>query len=358
MAKAPIVEAVPVVDGIDGVPLPMEQTSLIGQERAEKALLDAYRSTRMHHAWLLGGPKGIGKATLAFRFARFALAHPERFGPEVAAATDLTISPESPAFRQVATGAHPNVLHLRRPYDEKGKRFKQDLPVEEVRRTVSFFGSTASGAGWRICIVDSADDMNASSANALLKILEEPPKNSLFLLLSHSPGRLLPTIRSRCRFLDMDVLSEEQVNAGLASMPTADAIDPATRADAAKFADGSLRAALLLLHGDGLAIYHGFLDLAQNLPLIDVLKLHALADVVAARGQTDNWDSFLKIARDWIHSRLQGTDAGNLERLVRWSEVWEKMGRAAADAEALNLDKKQVVLDVFLNLSEVMRMPA
>ncbi|WP_439527517.1 DNA polymerase III subunit delta' [Pannonibacter sp.] len=356
MARVQVIEAAPEIDEIDGVALPRAQMTLFGHDAVERELVAAYGSQRFHHAWLIGGPKGIGKATLAFRFARFALAHPDRFSPVVAAVESLAVAPEHPVARQVAAGAHPNILHLRRPWDDKGKRFKQALPVEEVRRTVSFFGTTASGAGWRICIVDAADDMNASSANALLKILEEPPANSLFLVLSHAPGRLLPTIRSRCRRLDLAPLNQSELARALPAI-TGTAPDAETLADIARFADGSLRSALLLMDGQGLAVNRGFLAMAERLPQIDVIKLHAFADLVAARGQTDNWEAFLSVARDWLHRRLRGADAAVPTRLVRWTEVWEKMGRAAADAEALNLDKKQVVIDVFRSFSEVMRMP-
>lgn len=356
MARNTDIEATPEVDAIDGVPLPREQFALVGQEAAERELIDAYRSPRFHHAWLVGGQKGIGKATLAFRFARFALAHPDRFSPEVAAASSLAVPEGHIVSRQIAAGASPNVLHLRRPYNDKTKRFKTDLPVDEVRRTVSFYGTTASGQGLRICIVDAADDMNASSANALLKILEEPPANSLFFVLSHAPGRLLPTIRSRCRRLDLQPLDERAMTQALSGL--GGSADPSAMADVARFAGGSLRSALLLLAGEGLAVTQGFHNLAARLPRIDPVALHIFADLVSARGETDNWEAFLSVARDWMHAQLRGPDAGHASRLVRWTEVWEKMGRAAADAEALNLDKKQVVIDVFRSLSEAMRMPA
>ena len=159
-------------DRIADWPAPEEQPAWFGSTDAEAALLEGYRSGRMHHAWLLGGPKGIGKATLAFRLARFVLAHPDPASAEVATATDLSVAPDSPAFRKVANRAHPNLLVLERPYDEQNKRFKTELTVPEIRKTVSFFGSTSGEDGWRIAVVDPADDMNPSSANALLKVLE------------------------------------------------------------------------------------------------------------------------------------------------------------------------------------------
>jgi DNA polymerase-3 subunit delta' len=196
--------------------LPHQRNVLIGHGETETSLLEAYRSERLHHAWILGGPKGIGKATLAFRYRQVCSgAIRTGSGRKRRWLQDLSVPEDHPVVRQVAAGGHPNILHLRRPWDDKGKRFKADLPVDEVRRTVSFFGTTASARAWRVCIVDAADDMNASSANALLKILEEPPERCLFLVLSHAPGRLLPTIRSRCRRLDLAPLSETDIANGL-----------------------------------------------------------------------------------------------------------------------------------------------
>ncbi|WP_417683830.1 DNA polymerase III subunit delta' [Roseibium sp.] len=358
MARAPQVVEVPEVDALPGVPLPRQRQRLIGHGNVEQELLEAYRSERLHHAWILGGPKGIGKATLAYRFARFALRHPDRFAPDVAAAATLDVEPGHIVTQQVAAGAHPNILHLRRPWDEKSKRFKTELPVDEIRRTVSFFGTTAGDRAWRICIVDAADEMNASSANALLKILEEPPSRCLFLVLSHAPGRLLPTIRSRCRRVDLSPLEPGEVAEGLRELAADQMVEGQELDQLVAFADGSLRSALTLLSGDGLAINKGFIALAEQAPNVDVAALHGLADLVSARGQTDNWESFLHIARQWLHGRMKQDASAGPARLVSWAQLWEKMNRAAAETDALNLDRKQVVLDVFRNLSQVMRMPA
>jgi len=353
MARAPDVIEAPEADRLDGVPLPRQRARLIGHREAEKALLNAYRSERLHHAWILGGPKGIGKATLAYRFARFVIAHPDRFGPEVAAAADLALPPSHPVFMQVASGGNPNLLHLRRPWDEKQKRFKTELPVDEVRRTVSFFGTTASSSAWRICIVDAADDMNVSSANALLKILEEPPARSLFLVLSHAPGRLLPTIRSRCRRLDLSPLSDADIVQGLAELAPDASADPQGLAELTRFADGSLRSALTLLAGDGLAIAKGFTALAGQVPNVDIAALHGLGDLVAARNQEDNWDAFLHIWRMWLHERMRKAAEGTAADMLPFAELWDAANRMARDTEALNLDRKQVVLSFFQRLSKL-----
>ena len=186
MAEATVA---PEIDRIPDWPLPEEQPDWYGSSEPERILARSFASGHMHHAWLIGGPKGIGKATLAFRFARYILASSEREASE-----GLGIDPEHRVARQVAGGAHPNLLVLRRPYDETAKRFRTEVTVGEVRRLQRFFGSTAGEPGWRICIIDAADDLNASAENALLKMLEEPPERGLFLLVAHRPGRLYEDI--------------------------------------------------------------------------------------------------------------------------------------------------------------------
>ncbi|EEA96735.1 DNA polymerase III subunit delta' [Pseudovibrio sp. JE062] len=347
MAKAPIIEEVPEFDEVDGLPLPREQTRLYGHELAETELLDAYRSQRFHHAWILGGPKGIGKATLAFRFARFILEHPDRFSTPVMAANSLYVPPESHSAQMVAAGSHADLLHLRRPWDLKGKRFKRDLPVDEVRRTTGFFGSTAAGGNWRICIVDSADDMNQSAANALLKILEEPPKQSLFILLSHNPGRLLPTIRSRCRKLTMRKLEEPMIEHALTEM----GCGPSGNTEALHtLADGSLRQAALAANGGALDIAQEFTGLVETITNLDMIRAHGFADKIAARGAEDAWNTFLELARTFLSNQLRKDASTKPDALVRWADLWEKVGRAASTADALNLDRKQVVLTFLVDL--------
>ncbi|WP_068312587.1 DNA polymerase III subunit delta' [Polycladidibacter hongkongensis] len=342
MAKAPIIEVAPEVDSLENAPLPREQQALFAHHGAEQEMQEAFAGARMHHAWLLGGPKGIGKATLAFRFARHILGQGEGQTPQHTTA-------------QISAGSHADLLHLRRPWDDKGKRFKRDLPVSEVRRTLSFFGSTAAGGNWRICIVDAADDMNASAANALLKILEEPPKQALFLLLSHNPGRLLPTIRSRCRRLDLRPLSAPQILEALAAMGEQVPQAGEDRRRLTTLADGSLRKALLLCSGSALQLAAEFEALMAHPQQMDFAAAHKFADKVAARGAEDAWETFQDLARNFLSANLRKDTAATASALVTWAQLWEKMGHAVVQADALNLDRKQTVLSFFMDVRSAAR---
>jgi DNA polymerase-3 subunit delta' len=363
MARAITVAEEPLrFDRLEGWAAPEEQTAWLGDPAAERALLDAYRSGRMHHAWLIGGPKGIGKATLAYRFARFVLAHPDPHAPAVAAAADLAVDDAHPAFRKVAARAHPNLLVLERPWDEQAKRFRTELTVPEIRRTVGFFGATSGEPGWRIAVVDPADDLNQSSANALLKILEEPPARSLFLIVSHAPGRALATIRSRTRRLELAPLPPDIIAAALAGHD----IDEADVALAAALSGGSLRQAAVLGGGEGIALYRDLARLLASLPRLDVAGAHALADRVAGRGNDDAWTAFSDLLGGWLNRRVRGEGepaggappgAGVMAApLATWADAWDKLGTSVAEADEFNLDRKRTVLSVLMTLARAARM--
>ena len=222
---------------------PRETTVLHGHAEAERALLEAYRGRRFHHAWLIAGPAGIGKATLAYRMARFVLAHPDPRAPAVQRATSLHVDADHPVARRIAAQAHGDLLVLERTINEKTNKLRQDIQVDDVRRTVTFFGSTAGEGGWRVAIVDAVDELNREGANALLKILEEPPRRAVLLLVSHSAARVLPTIRSRCRLLALRPLPAAEV-ARAAAAAIGEGAEAADIKAAAAAADGSVRRAL------------------------------------------------------------------------------------------------------------------
>src|SRR5438045_6059388 len=226
---------------------PRETSILAGHREAEAALLNADRSRRIPHAWLIGGPQAIGKATLAYRMARFVLAHRNPTASDVQDAETLWVDPSEPVARHVAAGAHGGLLTLERTANERGV-MRTVITVDETRETISFFGSTAAAEGWRVCIVDTVDELNPNAANALLKILEEPPQRSLFLLVSHAPARVLATIQSRCRKLRLRSLTTDEVIAAAATAADLAPTDLALR-EAAEASEGSVARALTLLGG-------------------------------------------------------------------------------------------------------------
>lgn len=347
-------EGLPEADRLEGRPHPRETTALIGQGEAEAALLGAYRSGRMHHAWILAGPEGVGKATLAYRLARFVLAHPDPAAGEVQAAADLAIDPAHPAARRVARQSHPDLFVLRRGWNADRKAIYQEIRVDDVRRAIGFFSTTSAEGGWRVCLVDTADDMNINGANALLKVLEEPPPRTLFLLLSVAPRRLLPTIRSRCRMLAVGALSDREVAEALSLIaPGYDDAKAIERAAAAS--EGSVRRAALLLEGEALEARDSLMALLDTLPTPDPRRLHALAESVAGRDGPARFAALVEGVLDWLHGRARAGAVSGDPRLARWAELWDKTARAAREAEIYNLDRRPLVLAIMSDLAEAAR---
>jgi DNA polymerase III subunit delta' len=335
----------------DETPQPRATTVLFGHAAAEAALLNAYRSARVPHAALLVGPKGIGKATLAYRMARFVLAHPDPAAPAVGAASSLAVAPDNPVARRIAARAQGDLLVLERLPNEKGV-LRQQIAVDDVRRTVAFFGSTASQGGWRIAIVDAVDELNKSSANALLKVLEEPPRRALLLLVSHSAARVPPTLRSRCRIIMLRPLAETDVRKAAAAVTGTPANDPRVAAAAAA-ADGSVARALDLLDEDALTLRQQALDLLDGLPALNSNGLHALGDALAGTDAAP-LVAFVDTVNAWLSRRLAG-EGGELARLARLAEASERINAAARDAQTYNLERKPLVFSIFGLLAEATR---
>lgn len=333
------------------VPAPRETTSLYGHSEAEAMLLNAYRSGRIPHAWLIGGAQGIGKATLAYRMARFVLSHPDPSAPGVQTALSLAIEADHPVSRQIAAGSHGGLLTLERTANEKGV-MRTVITVDESRETISFFGSTAAVAGWRVCIVDTVDELNANSANALLKVIEEPPERSLFLLISHAPARVLATIQSRCRKLLLRPLETGDVIRAASEAAGNDA-DPSGLMEAAEGAEGRVARALMLLDGDALGLHQRTGALLETLPHVDPRALHALGDALGLNDRVA-LRAFVDTIERWVTERLRQPNP-DLRRLARLAEVWEKINIAARETESFNLERKPLVFSVFGLLADAVR---
>jgi len=333
-----------------------ETSHWFGHEEAERTLLEAYRGGRMPHAWLIGGSPGIGKATLAYRMARFVLAYPDPNAPAVLSAPSLALPPDHRTAAVVAAQGHPDLLVLeRRPGDSGALRTV--IAVEDVRKLVPFFGSTAWEAGWRVVVVDSADELNAAGANSLLKLLEEPPPRSLFLIVSHAPGRLLATIRSRCRRLLLRPLAAADVVRAVSAALDRHPDDAAVQAAAAA-AEGSVARAIALLGGPLLAVRGRVVELLALLPATDPRALHALGESLE-RADRIVMATFVDAVRDWLSARLAGdlsaAQSGRGDRLARLAQAWDNVNRSAREAETFNLERKPLVFKVFAWLAEASR---
>jgi DNA polymerase-3 subunit delta' len=354
-------------------PEPRANPRLLGQEAAETALLKAYESGRLPHAWLLTGPRGVGKATLAYRFARFLLSEQARsddgpglFGETPPPPTGLGLDPEHPVFRRVAAGAHSDLVLATRTVNPKTQKLRAEVVVDDVRAATGFLRHTAAEGGWRICIVDAADEMNPNAANALLKVLEEPPQQALLLLLAHAPGRLLPTIRSRCRLLPLVPLSEETVRTLLADYAPELSQDDA--AALARLSEGSVGRALDLAGEGGLELYKEVVGLLRTLPKVDVAKLHGLGEKLARDQSGTLFRTVGDLLSGWIGrlvlARAQGLQPAEVlpgearlmqglgpgRSLASWLDLWDNLRRRFAQADAAALDRKQALIAVFLEI--------
>lgn len=338
-------------DTIEGVPEPAENPRLVGHREVAAMVAGAYRAGKLPHALLLGGPQGVGKATLAFHLAHHLLRHP---AADTAPAELAVPDPASSLSRQIASGAHPSVLHLTRPANDKTKGFKSVVTVDEVRRVSRFLSMTSHDRSYRIVIVDPADDMNTNAANALLKNLEEPPSRTLFILITHSIGRLLPTIRSRCQSVLLQPLAAEEMFSVLEGFDLDLPPTPDGRAELAARAGGSPRSAILLTQYGGLEIAAA-IDTLANSAKIDIGQAHRLADAVAARDQQVQFQLFNNHVLDIVAQAAgEAARARDLARAGRLSAYWQQTVQTIEEAETYNLDRKQHVLGIVHSLHAVL----
>ena len=357
-------------DCIEGAPHPRDTAKLIGQSAAERRFLEAFNAGKLHHAWLLSGPRGVGKATLAWRIARFLLATPPDEGGMFAPAPPetLDISPDHPVARRIAAGAEGTLKSITRSVSPDTKRLRKQIVVDDIRALNGFFQMSAAEGGRRVVIIDDADEMNTNAANALLKMLEEPPQNAVLLLISHQPSGLLPTIRSRCRVLRLNTLPADEMAVALTQ---AGGTDPQAAAALSELSGGSVGAALRLSLLDGVRMYGELIKLIADLPLLDRTRAIALAEAATGRGAEDKLALLLDLL-DLLLARLARTgatghppqveaapnEAAILARLAPtpaqgqiWAALAQDISARARHAVAVNLDPAALVLDILLKLS-------
>lgn len=375
MARARVIEAdtetPPEADRLEGWPHPRETDEILGHGDAEQRIVDAMTSHRMHHAWLLSGEHGVGKASFAYRLARFLLAQQAELPSNV---SDLSIAGDGQTYRQVAGLSHPGLLVIRRAWDRQGKKFRQSIAVDDIRSVRHFLQRTAV-TPWRAVIVDSADDLNLNSANALLKSLEEPPPRTVFLLISSSPGRLLPTIRSRCRTVRFEPLGADDLRAAISNACEASGHEMPQGAQLETLvglAKGSVRRALQLIEGNGLTLFQSIITLLESLPRLNRQALHKLIGLTAGRDALAHemaFDLLEEILADVIRACPAGENAVtgfpqlrrfpaliSPDNLADWAELWETMREARGETERLNLDKAALTVTVFEKIARLSRM--
>ena len=363
---------IPEPDRLEGAPHPRETHEVLGHARAEAVFLDAFNSGRMHHAWLISGPKGVGKATLAWRIARFLLATPEdapdsggMFAPPPPRSLD--IPEDHPVAHRLLALSEPRLFLLRRPWDDKTEKLRAEITVDETRALRNFLGLSAADGGRRVVLIDAADDLNRNAANAILKLLEEPPPKVTFLIVTHQPAGLLPTIRSRTRDLRLsslpaDLLARAMHQAG------AEIKDAAPLAE---LAGGSVGEAFRLTHLQGLDQYGRLVRLLATLPQLDRPMARVLADQASDRKRPEAFDLTVTLI-DLFLARLAraGTtrevppeaapgEAALIERLAadpaiarEWADLAQHLGLRARKAKAVNLDPSALILDMFLRMEE------
>ncbi|MEM6308426.1 MAG: DNA polymerase III subunit delta' [Pseudomonadota bacterium] len=357
-------------DQIPGAPHPRDTPTLFGQDAAQAAFLDAFNSGRLHHAWLLSGPRGSGKATLAYTLARFLLATPPARGglfdaPQTA--SSLNIANDHPVCARILAGSEPGLRVVTRSENEKTKRMRDAIVVDDIRNLGDFFHLSSVDGARRVVIIDTADDLNTAAANALLKMLEEPPTDTTLMLVSHQPSRLLPTIRSRCRTLRLNKLAPDDLAAALSQVdPSAD-MGP----DLAELAQGSVGEALRLINLSGLQIYAELIATLGTLPKLNRARALGLADAAAQRGAEHKRDLLVELL-DIAMARLARHGATGLiapEAAPNESSVFAKLAPDPASARiwaaqsadisarlrhglAVNVDPAALLLDTFCKLRD------
>jgi DNA polymerase III subunit delta' len=332
-------------DKLDGYPAPSQAKRVFGHDSQADFLATAYASGRMHHAFLFDGPVGIGKAALAFIFARHIISYPDY--KDAPAVLDGTTTQS--IIRQTAMGAHAQVLHLTRPLDQKTGKHKTQLTVDETRKIGHFLSHTIAGNGYRIVIVDPVNDMNTNAANALLKNLEEPTPRTVFILIAQSSGRLLPTIRSRCLSLRFHALDNASLSSWLQDTGLSERLDAASLDDIVARANGSPRVAAMLLDGGGLEIIKSAQSILTGHRFDASLALK-IGEVVSTRDAEPLFHLLCDFLLEQISALARGALSSDLVRAKELSQLHTVAGDKIRTALIYNLDKRQTLLDILLQM--------
>ncbi|MHA1539090.1 MAG: DNA polymerase III subunit delta' [Alphaproteobacteria bacterium] len=361
---------------------PKEQTDLLGHDEALAHFWDVFNTGRAHHAWLVTGTKGIGKASFVYKIIREILAETHvvqelataesstggLFGdalPMTAPATETLeedvytgegLAPDHPVFKQVASGVHPDLFVME---SELEMGAGSQIKVDEVRKLSSFTTMTSANNGWRIALVDPVDQLNRNAANALLKILEEPPKKTLIFLVCHAPGKLLPTIRSRCRVLKMKTLPEDVIEELIEE--NFKLVSSGDQRMLTRYAEGSFGRAVNFYDNDGLTIYKSFLNLMETFPKFNTADLYKFCEKSAK--EADGFVTTVNMLFWWMGKNMTAVHTGDgaeefsqyfkEENLPEWLALWDKMQELLGQTKVFHLDRKQVLLSLFSTMKKI-----
>lgn len=365
---------IPESDRIEGAPHPRDTPLLMGHAPAEGMFLNAYNAGKLHHAWLITGPRGVGKATLAWRLARFLLATPATDGGmfDAPAPNTLDVAPDHPIARRMAAGSESRAVLIRPSYDAKKDKLAAIIDVEQIRDLKASFSLKATDGGRRTVVVDSIDEMNPNAANAFLKLLEEPPAEVTFFLISHRPSGLLPTIRSRCRELRIGPLSPHDLSDALTA--AGGEVDPANRAALAELSGGSVGAAFELTNLNGLGLYQMIVDLLSGLPNMNRAKLQSLTEAGAGKGNEAQFAMIVTLLDIFLARTARARSRGGLapdaakgegdliarlattpQAALAWANLAQVLGVRARRGRAVNLDAAALLLDMLLAIESEAR---
>ncbi|WP_455480023.1 DNA polymerase III subunit delta' [Bartonella sp. B23] len=335
-------------DDIDAVLSPLQNNTIFGHVSARHFLMRTRKEGRLHHALLFEGEYGIGKATLAFHFAWNILSSQK----------DDFLQPEhnSITWHQITQGSHPNLLYISRRFDLKTQKFKTGVLIDDIRDVMHFLNKTSQNNGWRIVIIDPVDDMNRSAANAILKTLEEPPTKTLFILITHSLGRLLPTIRSRCQKISLRPLHDNEMKKVITHIfSTKNLPDEKTVKMIIQRSNGSPRKAALLICNDGFEIVRT-IDTLLEKSVCNPTVVHTVAQTLSSLSSRIQFQQFCDEILDKIQKRaIMLVEKGDLALSKKYAQAWQEIYQEIEEIQSFNLDKKQFIINLLFRVHKIVR---
>ena len=365
-------------DQIAGYPHPKVTETIFGHDFSEQEFINCYKSGKLHHGWLISGAKGIGKATLAWRLAKFLLTQPID-GNQTSGFLDISDGNKTIELDEhlkntitarIIAESEPRLAILRKSFDEKRKTFRSSIRVDEVRHLNKFFSLSVSDGGGRVAIIDCVDDLNINAANALLKTLEEPPKNTVFLLISHNPQSLLATIKSRCRGLRLSNLTESDLKSALRQI---NLIVPENDSTIySLLGSGSVGNSIRLLEHDGADLYRTILSFLSQLPNLNGFEIEKFVGTFTGTKNRSRLELFIELLNIAIARISKAGITGHIlsdqiledekeifEKLCptpdiakKWAELAQTQSENLKHGLAVNLDPGSLILDTFFRIED------